>query len=84
MNASVSRNVVGIKHRGMGTTKLSDHVSFTGRSYATLAFPSGHFSTVAMTFNMHGFRSLSGKLHRVRHMLGSGKGLIVLRLSRPS
>lgn len=84
VNASVSRNVVGIKHRGMGRTRLSGGVSFIQRSYASLSFTSRDFSTIAMTFNVHGFRKLSGKLSRVYHMLGANKRLIVLRLSAPS
>lgn len=84
VKASVSRKVVGIKHRGMGGRNLSRGVSFTERSYASLSFTSGHFSTVAITFNVHGFRSLSGKLSRVCHILGANKRLIVLRLAAPS
>lgn len=68
----------------MGGRKLSSGVSFTQRSYASLSFTSGSFSTVAITFNVHGFRSLSGKLSRVYHMLGPNKRLIVLRLAAPS
>lgn len=72
-----------MKERGIGRLKLSGMVHFSGRSYLRLSCRSGAFSTMATTFNVHGFRGLSRKLHRVYQMLGGKKRLYVIRLAAP-
>lgn len=80
---SVGRSVLGVKHRGLHGVNIVNGIRCIRTGTRTLPFPSGAFSYVAVSFNLHGIASGSGTLHSVCHILGPNNHLLILRFSGP-